>query len=208
MTAIDDITKVLKVIDSRIKAIIFDLDDTLYLEKDYVKSGYKAVADYLGEETATEELWSYFTEGKAAIDEYLNKISRQEEKQKCLDVYRNHFPDIKLKDEVRSMITDLTKRGKKLGIITDGRVEGQKNKLEALGIYDIIDKEYIIITDELGGIQFRKPCDIAFRIMATKMRLNYEEMIYIGDNKNKDFAAPNRLGMKAVYFKNKDGLYI
>ena len=65
----------------------------------------------------------------------------------------------------------------------------------------------IIITDELGGVQFRKPCDIAFRIMATRWRINTSDIVYVGDNAEKDFQAPQQLGMKSVWLKNKDGLY-
>ena len=65
----------------------------------------------------------------------------------------------------------------------------------------------IIITDELGGEQFRKPNDIAFRIMQNRWRLPFEQIVYVGDNVNKDFQAPRQLGMKFIYFKNPDGLY-
>lgn len=64
-----------------------------------------------------------------------------------------------------------------------------------------------IIIDELGGVQFRKPCDIAFRIMQTRWKLPASQMVYVGDNPAKDFQAPQQLGMKSVYFKNRDGLY-
>ena len=94
-------------------------------------------------------------------------------------------------------------KGIKVGIITDGRPEGQRNKLEALGL--IVDD--IIVTDELGGIQFRKPCDIAFRIMQTKWRLNFNEIAYVGDNQAKDFQAPQQLGMISVLFQNESGIY-
>ena len=65
----------------------------------------------------------------------------------------------------------------------------------------------IIITDELGGIQFRKPCDIAFRIMQNKWRVPFEQIIYVGANINKDFQAPKQLGMRYLYFANQDGIY-
>ena len=94
-------------------------------------------------------------------------------------------------------------QGIKVGIITDGRPEGQRNKLDALGL----DVDDVIITDELGGIQFRKPCDIAFRIMTTRWRLNPADIVYVGDNPAKDFQAPQQLGMRSVYFSNQDGLY-
>ncbi|NLK35515.1 MAG: HAD family hydrolase, partial [Gracilibacteraceae bacterium] len=55
--------------------------------------------------------------------------------------------------------------------------------------------------------QFRKPCDIAFRIMITRWRLNPADVVYVGDNLVKDFQAPQQLGMKSIWFKNSDGLY-
>ena len=75
--------------------------------------------------------------------------------------------------------------------------------MEALGLA-IKD---VIITDELGGIQFRKPCDIAFRIMAYKWKLPYEQIVYIGDNPTKDYQAPQQLGIRFIYFENIEGLY-
>ena len=120
-----------------------------------------------------------------------------------LKVYRSHKPDIHLYSGVAEMIEELKAEGIKVGIITDGRPEGQRNKLEALGL----EVDDVIITDELGGTQFRKPCDIAFRIMMTRWRLNPADIVYVGDNPTKDFQAPQQLGMRSIWFKNADGLY-
>ena len=48
-----------------IKGVIFDLDDTLYSEKQYVRSGYKKIGEYLGREDAAEKQWNYFKDGKS-----------------------------------------------------------------------------------------------------------------------------------------------
>ncbi len=186
----------------QIKGVIFDLDDTLYSEKDYVKSGYKAVSGYLGGEYE-EKLWSFFEEGKPTIDELLKELGHEDKKAEVLEIYRSHKPDIHLYPGVAEMIETLKKKGIKVGIITDGRPEGQRKKLEALGL----DVDDVIITDELGGVQFRKPCDIAFRILVTRWRLNPADVVYIGDNPTKDFQAPQQLGMKSLWFMNEDGLY-
>lgn len=188
--------------NSQTKGVIFDLDDTLYSEKEYVRSGYKVVSDYLGG-GFEEKLWSYFESGKPAIDELLKELGREDEKDEVLNIYRSHKPDIYLYPGVAEMIADLKTKDIKVGIITDGRPEGQRNKLEALGL----DVDDVIITDELGGIQFRKPCDIAFRILTTRWRLNPADVVYVGDNPTKDFQAPQQLGMRTVYFQNADGLY-
>ena len=216
----------------KISGVILDLDDTLYPEKSYVKSGYQAVAEFLETNYKVTEadtiiaetnnvitksdnkitcdiiekkLWNYFTEGKNAIDELLSELGQQEKKQECLDIYRNHMPKINLYDGARELIETLKAKEIKVGIITDGRVNGQKNKITALGLNEIVND--IIITDELGGEQFRKPNDIAFRIMQCRWGLPYEEIAYVGDNMIKDFQAPRQLGMRSIYFENKDGLY-
>lgn len=187
-----------------IKGVIFDLDDTLYSEKEYVRSGYRAVSDYLGG-GHEERLWQFFEAGKAAIDELLKEQGREADKQMVLDTYRNHKPDIHFYHGVSEMLSQLRKDGYRIGVIIDGRAEGQKNKIEALGLKELVDDN--IITDELGGVQFRKPCDVAFRIMATRWRMNPSDIVYVGDNADKDFQAPQQLGMKSVWLKNKDGLY-
>ena len=118
-------------------------------------------------------------------------------------MYRSHKPSIHLYPGAAELIEELKAKGVKVGIITDSRPEGQRNKLDALGL----EIEDVIITDELGGVQFRKPCDIAFRILMTRWRLNPADMVYIGDNPVKDFQAPQQLGMRSLWVKNPDGLY-
>ena len=189
----------------RISGVIFDLDDTLYAEKDYVRSGYKAVADWIGDAGCAEQLWQYFEAGQPAIDRLMESLGRQDESKQALEVYRAHRPEIKLYDGAAEMLMALRDKGMKIGIITDGRPEGQRNKIAALGLEELVDD--IIITDELGGTQFRKPCDIAFRIMQTRWKLPASEMVYVGDNPAKDFQAPQQLGMKSVCISNTDSLY-
>lgn len=189
----------------KFKGVVFDLDDTLYSEKEYIRSGYKAVSNYLGG-GYEEKLWELFEAGKPAIDELLKELGRETEKNNLLNIYRSHKPVIHLYPGVKKIIEEMKIQGFKLGIITDGRPEGQRNKMTALGLDRIVDD--IIITDELGGIQFRKPCDIAFRIMATKWKMNPADMVYVGDNPVKDFQAPRQLGMKSVWVNNLDGIYM
>lgn len=191
--------------EASFKGVIFDLDDTLYSEKAYVKSGYEKIADYLGNKAYAERLYQYFEAGKPAIDELLAEISRTDEKERVLKIYREQIPDIKLYDDVIPTFNRLKEKEIKIGVITDGRPDGQRNKLKALELCEMIDD--FIITDELGGPQFRKPCDIAFRIMRTRWNMRFEDITYVGDNPAKDFQAPIQLGMSGVYFDNKDGIY-
>ncbi|MBQ8857260.1 MAG: HAD family hydrolase [Lachnospiraceae bacterium] len=192
-----------------LKAVIFDMDDTLYGEKEYVRSGYQKIAQVIPQvEDAGEKLWKFFEEKKPAIDELLKQegLDSEEIKQACLRAYRYQEPDIHLYPGVEQMLKDLRSQGYLIGIITDGRPEGQRAKIRALGLEELVD--HILVTDEFGGAQYRKPNPIAFERMREKLGAEYSQMCYVGDNVNKDFIAPQKLGMKSIWFKNRDGLYV
>lgn len=208
MLEISDILEVRKHIEG-LKAVIFDLDDTLYSEKEYVRSGYRKITEVLPQvENVAEKLWKLFEEKKPAIDELLKqeKIDSEGVKQSCLHAYRYQIPDIHLYEGVVEMLEEFRANGLKLGIITDGRPEGQRAKLQVLGIETMVDE--IIVTDEFGGPEFRKPNQKAFVTMKERLGVDYTEMCYVGDNTKKDFIAPEQLGMRSIWFKNKDGLYV
>ena len=207
MITIDKVTDLTNHLDG-ITAVIFDLDDTLYLEKDYVKSGYNLIAKAFPEvANMSEKLWKVFLDGGKAIDQVLLQegLLTEDNKNKCLNIYRNQVPDIQLDDLIKNLLLELKGKGYKLGIITDGRVEGQRAKIKALDLERLVDQ--IIITDELGGVQMRKPNEKAFVLICERLGVDYENAVYVGDNPKKDFIAPEKLGMRAIYFKNKEGLY-
>lgn len=201
MIGIDNILDVEKYIDG-LAAVIFDLDDTLYSEKEYVRSGYRKIAEYFRKPELADQMWAVFEHGGRAIDEVLTANKLEAHKEEALRIYRFQDPGIHLYPGVEEMLKRI-RRTKKVGIITDGRPEGQRAKLRALCIH--VDE--IIVTDELGGVEFRKPNEAAFRLMQQRMSVPFEKMVYIGDNMKKDFIAPERLGMQAIHFYNTDGLY-
>lgn len=207
MIEIQKITDILQHLDG-LKAVVFDLDDTLYSEKEYVKSGYFAVSQMLPQiKNAEAKLWKLFEDKKSAIDELLisEGIYSDELKQKCLETYRSHLPAIHLYDGAAEMLALLRKRGLLLGIITDGRPEGQWAKIRALKLTQYIN--HIIVTDELGGVEYRKPNKKAFVLLKELFNVRFSEMCYVGDNIKKDFIPCEQLDIKPIYFVNKDGLY-
>lgn len=207
---VKDILEVENLVEN-VNVVIFDLDDTLYSEKEYVKSGYRKIGEYLIDiANVYERLMRYFKEDKFAIDELIKEEpSLEGRKNELLEIYREQTPNISLYPGVLEMLMRMKNKGIKLGIITDGRVYGQKQKIMALQLGDVFDE--IIITDELAGKTdpkiFRKPNFISFEIMQQRFQVPFDQMVYIGDNIQKDFIAPSKLGMSTVYFKNQDGLY-
>lgn len=194
-----------------LKAIVFDLDDTLYPETDYVKSGFRAVGNEIekrfGVKDAYEKLCRYFSVDKNDVYNRVlrdsNVVFTQSDIADLVGIYRTHKPEIALSEKVKDTLLSLRKNGYKIGIITDGRPVQQRAKIEALGLEKLVHS--IIVTDELGGTEFRKPNPTAFETMCKHFQIQPQEMLYVGDNPNKDFAIKKHLPVKTVQIKS--GLY-
>ena len=197
-----------------IKAVVFDLDDTLISEKEYVRSGFRQVAQKIATENELKEEYVYelmseiFNEdSKNVFNRVLDKLNIKYEIEyikELINYYRGHMPDIQLYDDAKYMIETLHKKGIKLGMITDGYKITQRNKLEVLGISNYF--EHIVVTDELGR-EFWKPHSKPYEIINDKLNLDYENMVYVGDNVSKDFVTANKLGMSTVFINREDGVY-
>ena len=177
-----------------IKAIIFDLDDTLYPELEFVRSGFFEVAKSISEDykidfnNCYQELTTLFTNGaKNVFNRFFaqNNLSVTNEYIfKLIQIYREHFPTISFYDDVPRVISSLRKKGYFLGIISDGFLVSQENKIKALECEKYFD--HIILTDKLGN-EFWKPHSRSFELMANFLQINIHELMYIGDNPEKDF---------------------
>lgn len=185
-----------------IKAVIFDLDDTLIPEIEYVKSGFRAIADYFNNNSLYNKLYDLFETDRQNV--YQRAGFSEEKCKKCIEIYRSHMPDISLDDETYALLSELKSKGYLMGIITDGRPEGQQNKIKALGLDKIMD--CIIVTDEVLGIDFRKPSVKAFELMREKLGVGFNEMMYVGDNPAKDFYVGSIYPITTIQIVN-DNLY-
>lgn len=195
------------------EAVIFDLDDTLYLERDYAFSGFCAVAeafsDLLGDPVksagAMRELFDS-QHRRRVFNRMLESVGRERDEdlvRSMIDTYRNHIPTIRLLDDAESALSRLTSRYK-LGLITDGPGVMQRAKLNALGLPHRLDP--IIVTDELGP-EAGKPNPISYEAVAEALGVTHEACVYIADNPSKDFIAPNTLGWLTVQVIRPLGVY-
>jgi len=196
-----------------LRLIVFDLDDTLYREVDYVKSGLQAVARYLSQfcdepaDAIFERMWQEFRFGdrRHVFDRVIQEkqLQARVSVEDALSVYRQHRPVIDLCGDAKSVLKAL--RGKYwLGLITDGRPLQQRNKIEALGLAGLFDA--IIVTDEKGQA-WRKPSVEPFCWMMRRFHVLPRQCAYVGDNPAKDFVGPNRLGWLTVRIIRPEALY-
>jgi len=189
---------------ARNQAVVFDLDDTLYAERDYVLSGYGAVSEYLSDDPARAArmrmwLWERFLGGRAggafdALNENFSLGLEARQIAELVEVYRNHSPRIAPRAGIPRLLEKLH-RGSRLGIISDGFLPAQKLKLDALGIAGHFDA--VIFTEALGRESW-KPSPDGFQAFCKELQLDAANCTYVADNPAKDFAAPNTLGWRTV----------
>lgn len=192
--------------------VVFDLDDTLYLERDYVRSGFKHVGEYaeekLGIPNFADRAWNLFLAGNRGtiFDQILREHNVPCERatlQHLVKLYRSHSPQICLQPDALLCLNSL--RGKvRLAIISDGPIEAQRNKTAALQL----DRWFssVLLTEELGE-EYRKPSTSAFRLLQEQSGLSTAHFYYVADNPSKDFLAPRKLGWKTIRVRRRAGLH-
>ncbi|MDE6084773.1 MAG: HAD hydrolase-like protein [Muribaculaceae bacterium] len=180
--------------------IVFDLDDTLYKEADYVRSGVEYVVrrlslklrvprmDLLNEVSRAE------AENVHPFDALYEHLDHKVSVRRMVEWYRKHVPYLIMPEETRRCLETLTQSGYTLAMITDGRTAGQWNKIHALGVERYIPREYISVSDEVGADK-NKP--LPWKRMV-ELLPDKKAWWYIGDNPRKDFHHPNAMGWNTV----------
>jgi putative hydrolase of the HAD superfamily len=196
----------------RPSCIAFDLDDTLFLERDYVRSGFAAVGEWVsaqfGLTSFAERAWNLFQEGFRGniFDLALQEVSLPTPSgtiDKMVRVYRSHVPEICLAQDAVCCL-DVLRGRVRLALISDGPVESQRNKVRALALDTLFDQ--IILTAELGT-EFAKPHPRSFRLVETLSNASGVRCLCVADNPAKDFSAPLQLGWRTVRIRRPDGLH-
>jgi putative hydrolase of the HAD superfamily len=182
------------------------LDDTLYDELDYCRSGFEAaaqflsnVADVLSPAEIFNSLWKQFAAGNhtktfnAALDDlginYDEQLIR-----KLIETYRSHKPEIKLPPDCAKILRQLGKKYT-LALLTDGFLPAQELKVQALKIEKYF--KCIIYTEQLGR-EYWKPSPAGFEKLMQALNAKPQNTAYIADNEEKDFIAPNKLGFLTI----------
>lgn len=186
--------------------VVFDLDDTLYPERAFALSGFRAVARHVEERHGIAGLDTRMTElldaghlGTlfAIAFAEVRPGHAKDDLDELIAVYRNHTPVIALFGDAARALHRLAAHGP-LGLITDGTARMQHAKIDALGIRDAF--HHVIATDDLGGRAYSKPHPLSFEQMEAVLRAYDADarLVYVGDNPAKDFVTPNARGWLTV----------
>jgi putative hydrolase of the HAD superfamily len=183
--------------------IVFDLDDTLYPEIDFLKSGYRfIVRTFLTSapaERVYREMMQHYGAGENVFEWLVASYGSsypQLSVPALLKAYREHIPDIRLAPETSAFLKLLKSRRIPAGLVSDGRSISQRNKLKALGLDDYFRD--VIISEEFGS---QKPHPDNFRFFPA--RYPDRNFCFIGDNTAKDFHIPFHLGWETICLKDR-----
>lgn len=197
--------------------VAFDLDDTLARERDYCRSGFRYLCDpvryrvFEGEpyptrddlRTLEEEMDRRLTTGVNPFDpfdHYFEALASERGEEwnlkKHIEAYRNHIPNgYTLAEGVADTLNALSERGIRMAVITDGRSNTQRRKIEALGLDRFMAPEMILISGETG---FEKTHSKEMYSMVVRNYPEASHFYYVGNNPLKDFYHPNLMGWTTI----------
>jgi len=194
----------------RISCVVFDIDDTLYPERQYVLSGFLAVSEWLtltrglsGFRELAEEEYASGTRGKIfdRVLERLGVSATPELVREMVMQYRRHQPAITLLPDSNTVLDSLRGRAR-MAAVSDGPLESQEAKVAALSLGRWLDP--VVLTSRLGE-EFTKPHRRAFEVVEEACACWGDACVYVADNPKKDFAGPSALGWRRVRIRRHDG---
>ena len=185
--------------------LIFDLDDTLYNELDFVYQGFRQVSFILEKRTKINN---------RKIFKELKNILKKNGRGKIFDFYckkKNIYSSTLIKNLINEYrfsnkkinldsgykkILNFLKKKHSLYLVTDGYWRVQSKKVQLLKIRKYFKKIYY--TDYYGK-KASKPSLICFRKIKIEEKCKWGDMVYFGDNQQKDFKNLNIVGSKTFF---------
>ena len=182
---------------------MFDLDDTLYLERSFAESGFRAADAWLERETGLSGLEAQcielFRNGQREqiFNRALLVLGAEGEADlvaRLVHVYRTHQPNIKLASDA---VRYLRNRSRQVAyaLITDGQPETQLGKVRALELEQLLGR---VICTGVWGREFWKPHPRAFEAIEAWSGRTAADLVYVADNPTKDFVTPRARGWWTV----------
>ncbi|HSR48552.1 MAG TPA: HAD-IA family hydrolase [Anaerolineales bacterium] len=198
---------------ARWRAVVFDLDDTLYPEREFVRGGLQAAAvwaEHALEADAARafaELWAMFEAGVRGdtFDRWLRSHGYPipGNREAMILAYRDHRPHLKPYLDVRPALEDVH-TSCALGVITEGVRHVQQAKLAALGLQDLL-KDVVVLGEEER--EAWKPSPRPFERWMADKEFQPDEIVYVGDNPAKDFLGARRAGWSSIRVRRPEGLH-
>jgi putative hydrolase of the HAD superfamily len=203
-----------------LKAIFFDVDDTLYSTTEFATRARSNSLDSLArmglsvkKEELGRELDEVIREFSSNYEHHFDQLLlRLPEKvlaglnpalltaAAVVAYHDTKFNELVAYEDVTDVLKLLAQTDLLLGVITDGPVIKQAEKIIRLGILPYLDQRAIFITHQMG---YSKPNVKLYLRVCHDLYLEPAEVMYVGDNPVNDIDPPNRAGMITVRSRRK-----
>ena len=200
---------------ARVRAVLFDLDHTLFDTEKTERHALGAVAraaDFpLGRHAiesyraVNTQVWGEYRAGRITSKElrvlrfhlWLEKMDRDPAPAKKLaPMYLDAFSSRgDLIAGASAAVRAISRMGIRVGVVTNGIDSVQRRRLKASNLAESFS---VVVTSERAG--FTKPDPRIMEIALKRMRVRPEEAVYVGDDAQVDGLAANRAAMPFVWF--------
>ena len=189
-----------------IRAVFFDLDNTLYDGRQYLSSAFEDISNFLAQRISVDKeavnlILNDEFEKRGSLypylfDEVLKRLNLYDKEPvtEIVELYRRSCPRLELYRGTREILLKL-KEEYILGMITNGDAGMQKRKLDILDISHLFEK---VVYAKSYDKARQKLSGIPYRVALEELDLKPWQSIYIGDNPHTDFVEPKKIGVKTV----------
>lgn len=176
-----------------IRLVVFDLDDTLYPERDFVMSGFGAVAAFINHKTAIDEerilsnLLQLFESGVRAniFERLVEKMEIDFHPHEITDlvkIYREQTPLIQLDEQAQNALGILKKFHTKIAVIAEGYRSVESGKIEMLGLNEVVDE---VIYSDYSASGCHEPSERPLREAIERLAIESDEVLFVAENTTK-----------------------
>ncbi len=184
--------------------IIFDLDDTLYLEKLYIYQGFLETAKYLGQHTRLEPVRLYLdlvnllkTGSRRVFDDLKEKWKFKIESTELVTIYRNAARRLRLLPDVEEGCRVLKENKHHLILITNGDSETQWKKVKAMNLEKMFD--LVLVADDFGREYWKPSAKLLEKIRENAGPVKKNDLVVGNGTDDLEFA--QNAGIEFVYMK-------
>lgn len=117
------------------------------------------------------------------------------------EAYREAQKHIQADPLILGFLPQCRQAFEKIGVITNGAGKHQRAKLDSMGLYDWIDPELVVISEEAG---VDKPAEGIFRYAEELAGAGKENLVYVGDSPENDVEAAKAAGWRAILWNWND----
>ena len=200
-----------------IKAVVFDLDNTIYNYDECHIVAMKQLEEYVCDKYGLNKVdfRKNFELAKVEVKKLLGNTGASHNRMLYMQIFLEKINQSPVEDAlelydiycrallekmtpfkyVMPLMKQLKHRKIEIGILTDLTAHIQHRKIKKLCITEYIDA--IVTSEEVGA---EKPSSIAFSRIIQKLHCNPQEILMIGDSQKKDIDGAVNVGMRGMLF--------